>query len=162
MISPHLPILQVAIPLLAAPACVVFRNATFTWLVALSVSCISFMISTSLLWQAFAVAEIRYELGGWAAPWGIEYTVDVVNAFVLVIISGMSSVVLVYARESLLFELGVRRIHLVYTGWLLCLTGLLGITVTGDAFNVFVFLEISSLSSYLPIRCFIISISSSS
>ncbi len=38
-----------------------------------------------------------------------------------------------------------------YTMYLLCLTGLLGITVTGDAFNVFVFLEISSLSTYVLI-----------
>ena len=40
---------------------------------------------------------------------------------------------------------------LFYTAWMLCLTGLLGITITGDAFNVFVFLEISSLSSYVLI-----------
>jgi NADH:ubiquinone oxidoreductase subunit 2 (subunit N) len=33
----------------------------------------------------------------------------------------------------------------------LCLTGLLGITITGDAFNIFVFLEISSLSTYVLI-----------
>ena len=44
---------------------------------------------------------------------------------------------------------GYQTTHLVYTGWLLCLTGLLGITITGDVFNVFVFLEIASLSSYL-------------
>ena len=35
--------------------------------------------------------------------------------------------------------------------YLLCLTGLLGITITGDAFNAFVFLEISSLSTYVLI-----------
>jgi len=35
--------------------------------------------------------------------------------------------------------------------FLLCLTGLLGITITGDVFNLFVFLEISSLSSYVMI-----------
>ena len=35
--------------------------------------------------------------------------------------------------------------------YLLCLTGLLGIAVTGDAFNAFVFLEISSLSTYVLI-----------
>jgi len=34
---------------------------------------------------------------------------------------------------------------------MLILTGLLGVTITGDAFNVFVFLEISSLSSYILI-----------
>ena len=35
--------------------------------------------------------------------------------------------------------------------YLLCLTGLLGIAITGDAFNAFVFLEISSLSTYVLI-----------
>ena len=34
---------------------------------------------------------------------------------------------------------------------MLCLTGLLGVTITGDVFNVFVFLEIASLSSYILI-----------
>lgn len=151
MISTHLPVLQVVIPLLAAPACVVIRHAAVTWLMALVVSWISLVISVALLHQAFTTGAISYELGGWAAPLGIEYKVDVLNALVLVIISGISSVVLIHARESLRHELGIRRIHLVYTGWLLCLTGLLGITVTGDVFNVFVFLEISSLSSYLLI-----------
>ena len=32
---------------------------------------------------------------------------------------------------------------------MLCFTGLLGMVATGDAFNVFVFLEISSLSTYV-------------
>ena len=38
-----------------------------------------------------------------------------------------------------------------YTMFALCLAGLLGITITGDAFNIFVFLEISSLSTYVLI-----------
>ena len=151
MISTHLPVLQVVIPLLAAPACILIRQATVTWLLALVVSWVSFLISLSLLYQAFYSGSLSYELGGWAAPWGIEYKVDMVNAFVLVIVSGISSIVLISARASLLHELGMRRIHLVYTAWLLCLTGLLGIATTGDVFNVFVFLEISSLSSYLLI-----------
>jgi multicomponent Na+:H+ antiporter subunit D len=151
MISAHLPILQVVIPLLAAPACVLIRHATVTWIMALVVSWISFLISISLLHQAYTTGAISYELGGWAAPWGIEYKIDVMSAFVLMIVSGISSIVLIYAKDSLRHELGTRRIHLVYTGWLLCLTGLLGIIVTGDVFNVFVFLEISSLSSYLLI-----------
>jgi multicomponent Na+:H+ antiporter subunit D len=41
--------------------------------------------------------------------------------------------------------------YLFYTMFLLCLAGLLGITITGDAFNIFVFLEISSLSTYVLI-----------
>ena len=41
--------------------------------------------------------------------------------------------------------------YLFYTMFALCLAGLLGITITGDAFNIFVFLEISSLSTYVLI-----------
>ncbi|MDJ0957083.1 MAG: monovalent cation/H+ antiporter subunit D family protein [Arenicellales bacterium] len=149
MISAHLPALQVVIPLLAAPACVVVRQSTLTWLLALLVSWISFAIALTLLVQTFFNGPMSYELGGWAAPLGIEYAVDVVNAFVLVIVSGVSSVVLISAKESIERETHIKRTHLVYTGWLLCLTGLLGITITGDVFNVFVFLEIASLSSYL-------------
>lgn len=151
MISAHLPALQVVIPLLAAPACVIIRQSNLTYLLALVVSWICFFISITLLNNAFVGGAISYELGGWAAPWGIEYKVDVVNAFVLVIVSGISSVALVFAKTSIDHEVQIKRIHLVYTGWLLCLTGLLGITITGDVFNVFVFLEISSLSSYLLI-----------
>ena len=35
MIDAHLPVLQVAVPLILAPACVLFRNGRAAWLVAL-------------------------------------------------------------------------------------------------------------------------------
>ena len=41
--------------------------------------------------------------------------------------------------------------YLFYTMFVLCLAGLLGIAATGDAFNLFVFLEISSLATYVLI-----------
>ena len=56
-----------------------------------------------------------------------------------------------FARISVEREVPEERIYLFYVMYLLCLTGLLGITITGDAFNLFVFLEISSLSSYVLI-----------
>jgi multicomponent Na+:H+ antiporter subunit D len=48
-------------------------------------------------------------------------------------------------------EIAPGQRYLFYTLFALCLAGLLGISVTGDAFNLFVFLEISSLSSYVLI-----------
>lgn len=148
MISPHLPILQVVIPLLAAPACVLLHNGRLTWLLALAVSWVCLAISLLLLGQVMDGGTISYALGGWAAPWGIEYRIDPLNAFVLLIVSGISAAVLPFARASVEREVEPEQIHLFYTMYLLCLTGLLGIVATGDAFNVFVFLEISSLSSY--------------
>ena len=79
---------------------------------------------------------------------GIEYRVDLVNAFVLVIVTAIGAVVTPYALKSVEQEIDAAKIPLFYAAFILCLTGLLGIAVTGDVFNVFVFLEVSSLSAY--------------
>ncbi len=94
---------------------------------------------------------ISYAMGGWAPPWGIEYRVDLLNAFVLVLVSSVAAVLIPFARRSVTLELDEGREAWFYCMYLLCLTGLLGITATGDAFNAFVFLEISSLSTYVMI-----------
>ena len=151
MIAPHLPILQVVLPLLAAPFCVLLRRERLAWLLALIVSLLCLVIAFALLTQALREGVISYELGSWSAPWGIEYRVDPTNAFVLVIVSLIGAVVLTFARASVAAEIAAGRGHLFYCMLLLCLCGLLGIVVTGDAFNLFVFLEISSLSSYVLI-----------
>jgi multicomponent Na+:H+ antiporter subunit D len=150
-VGAHLPALQVVVPLISAPLCALLYRPRLAWGLALVVSALAFVTSVALLQQVLATGPISYALGGWAAPWGIEYRVDTVNAFVLVIVSAISTVVLPFARDSIEQEVRDDRVSLFYTCWMLCLTGLLGIAITGDAFNVFVFLEISSLSSYVLI-----------
>lgn len=151
MIASHWPILQVVAPLLAAPLCALVRHPRIAWLLTLAVSLAATAIAWSLLQQTLAAGgePISYLLGGWAAPWGIEYRVDATNAWVLLIVTAISSVALLFARDSVEREVEAARIHYFYTAWLLCLAGLLGMAATGDAFNVFVFLEISSLSTYI-------------
>lgn len=149
MISANLVVWQVVLPLISAPLCAIIRKPLPAWTIALAVSWLSFAISLVLMSKVLAGGVISYELGGWAAPWGIEYRVDLVSAFVLVIVSAIAAVSAVYARVSVAAEIPEDRIYLFYTMYLLCLAGLLGITITGDVFNLFVFLEISSLSSYV-------------
>jgi multicomponent Na+:H+ antiporter subunit D len=144
----HLPVLQVVVPLLAAPLCLVFRRAAFAHLFAVAVAWTCFAIAMTLLWQVLGEGSISYELGGWPPPIGIEYRVDVINAFVLVIVSAVTSAVLVIGPGVQGHAIPTGREHLFYATFLLCLAGLLGVTITGDVFNVFVFLEISSLAAY--------------
>lgn len=144
----HLPVLQVVVPLLAAPLAALVRRPRLSWLVAMLAALWAFGVAVALLQTVRATGVVSYEIGGWPAPWGIEYRVDLVNAFVLVIVSGIAVVVMPYALRSIEREVAPGRISLLYSALILCLTGLLGITVTGDVFNVFVFLEISSLSAY--------------
>ena len=148
MIEQHLSILLVVIPLLAAPITAILPWARIAWLLTLLVSWVCLLLS---VWQLQIVLTgniISYELGGWAPPWGIEYRIDIINAFIAMIVAAIAAITLPYALRSVEQEIVPRHIPLFYTAFLLCLTGLLGITLTGDIFNLFVFLEISSLSSY--------------
>lgn len=148
---PHLPALQVVIPLLGALLAGLLRRGSVAFALALVVSWIMPFISVAMLWQTLSSGPISYHLGGWEPPWGIEYRVDALNGFVLVLVSTVGAVIMPFARRSVAFEVAEGQQAWFYCMYLLCLTGLLGITVTGDAFNAFVFLEISSLSTYVLI-----------
>ena len=150
-VLPHLPALQVVIPLIGALlAGFLRRGATAFWL-ALAVTWLMPVISGAMLWQVLTAGPISYAMGSWPPPFGIEYRVDLLNAFVLILVSSVGAVIMPFARRSVALELDEGREAWFYCMFLLCLTGLLGITVTGDAFNAFVFLEISSLSTYVMI-----------
>ena len=144
----HLPILQVIVPLMAAPVAALVRKRGAAWFITVVASWVSLAIAVLLLLEVRDGGTIRYALGGWAAPWGIEYRVDAVSAYVLVIVAGIGAIVTPYALLSVRREIGVKQAPLFYSALLLCLCGLLGITITGDVFNLFVFLEISSISAY--------------
>ena len=141
-------LLLVVIPLIAAPIVAVLPRGRLPWAAALVVASLCAVLAGMQLWGVLTNGIISYELGGWAPPWGIEYRIDAVNAFVALIVAGIAAVTLPYALLSAEQEIPEDQIPLFYSAILLCLAGLLGITQTGDIFNVFVFLEISSLSSY--------------
>jgi len=144
----HLPVLQVALPLIAAPLCVLLRRARAVQIFAVLVAWVCLGIALALLHAALPGGAISYELGGWPAPLGIEYRVDLTNAFVLVVVSALGALVLPIGPGRRGHAVPPRREYLFYASFLLCMAGLMGVAITGDVFNVFVFLEISSLAAY--------------
>ncbi|GAA4357177.1 monovalent cation/H+ antiporter subunit D family protein [Kangiella marina] len=147
----HLPILQVIIPLLAAPICFILKEARLVRWFVLIANVMAFAISIMLLQQVNLHGTLVYSLGGWEAPIGIEYRIDELNAYLLILVTSISTITLMAAGKSLTKEIPESKITYFYIAYMLCLTGLLGIVATGDAFNVFVFLEVSSLASYTMI-----------
>ena len=147
----HLPALIIVVPLICAPLCVLIPRKDWAFAVATLATWFSFLCACLLVSRVLSEGEISYHMGGWPPPIGIEYRVDALNVLILLIVSGIGSVVLPYSRSSLLLEYVQDRANLFYAAFLLCVTGLMGVAITGDAFNLFVFLEISSLSSYVLI-----------
>ncbi|MDH5265190.1 MAG: monovalent cation/H+ antiporter subunit D family protein, partial [Betaproteobacteria bacterium] len=145
MLAAHFPVLLVVTPLVTAPLIVVVRSARAGWAMALAACLAAVLMAAQLLARVAASGPVSYAIGSWPPPWGIEYRVDAASALVALLVASLGAASVVYARRSTAAEIGGERQYLFYALMMLCLAGLLGMVVTGDAFNLFVFLEISSL-----------------
>jgi len=83
----HLPALIIVVPLMLAPLCVILRGRNLSWSITVLSNLICLLIAYLLLLQVKDGSVIRYALGGWAAPSGIEYYIDKTNAIVLLLIT---------------------------------------------------------------------------
>ncbi len=108
---------------------------------------LAFISSCFGLVQVLINGPQHYYLGNWLPPIGIEYVLDYFSSYMSVIITLIALLTLFYARLSFLKEIPGKTIG-VYAVILLFVCGLTGIVVTGDLFNLYVFLEIASLSAY--------------
>ena len=90
---------------------------------------------------------VHYHLGHWTPPIGIEYVLDHLSVFVMLVINVVALLVLIHAKTITAHELP-GKLPSYYAAISLMLAGFNGIVVTGDLFNLYVFLEISSLSLY--------------
>ena len=90
---------------------------------------------------------IRYRLGGWEPPMGIEFRIDALGALVVLTVSVVGLLTAIYSKRQVPAETP-DKVSQYYTLYLLLMTGLIGMVITGDAFNLFVLIEVSALTSY--------------
>lgn len=141
--------LKVLIPLLSSPICAAFNLPRLAWFIATIATWSSFAAVLFLTMHMLDHGEaISYAMGGWLAPIGIEYRLDWLNLLLILLISGVASLLMPFAYHLVKQEIDQHKQALFYTIYLLCYAGLLGISITNDAFNIYVFLEISSLATY--------------
>ena len=143
------PILIVVIPLLAAFFCPLIglwrKGLCYFWVIIALLLCVLASIDT--LFTVIGSGTIHYHLGGWLPPFGIEYVIDHLNAMMLIVVSIISLIVAIYSKPNVEQELPKKVVYF-YTVFLLQVAGFLGIVITGDLFNLYVFLEIASLAGY--------------
>jgi multicomponent Na+:H+ antiporter subunit D len=145
----HLPALIVAAPLTVAMIAALLRTGAAAWALATVASGVSFLIALLLAGAVGGSSEFSYELGSWPVPYGIELRITSFSSLLLVIITGASSVALIGGRRSLDTAITPARRPFFYAAWLLAMGGMSGIVASGDAFNIFVFMEVSSLATYI-------------
>ncbi len=151
----HLPALLPAALLIFAFAVPIIYRYQKEWakVIALFALALSFAMSISLLLQVRLSGIIVYYMGGWAPPFGIEFKIDFLSVYMLLIITGISLVVLIFGIPDLRHELNEKVMGWYYTLYLLLVASMVGMAITNDLFNLFVFMEICAIAS-----CAIISI----
>ncbi|MDA9165217.1 monovalent cation/H+ antiporter subunit D family protein [Alphaproteobacteria bacterium] len=147
IIIKNLPILVVLTPLMMSLIVVLISNNFLSWLLTLFTTLITLIFSLLLYQEVYLHTAISYALGNWVPPLGIEYLIDKVSIIPIIIIALISFLATFFASKIMPAEINNSSISKVYSLWLLAIAGLIGLVTTGDAFNLFVFLEISSLAS---------------
>ncbi|MBN2199043.1 MAG: monovalent cation/H+ antiporter subunit D family protein [Candidatus Aminicenantes bacterium] len=125
-----------------------FKVRRLAWVLAIAAAAAAAAVS---VWNIFRVLEsgtFHYRFGGWPPPLGIEYVLDPLSAFITAVINLTALVVLVHSHLTVAAELPERKHVPYYALVMLMMSGFNGIVLTGDFFNLYVFLEIASLALY--------------
>ena len=148
-LAAHAPALLVAVPLILATLAAAQPSGRVAWSLALVSVGVAFVCAIELFAATRGeYAVVSYAMGGWEPPYGIEFRIDGLNAALLLLLSATGLLALVFAASSVEDEIDPNKRSLFYSAFMLCFSGLSGVAITGDAFNLFVFLEISSIGTY--------------
>ena len=147
----HAPVLIVLLPLTASLLCMLFsriRKNLGSWIVMASI--LGAFINACIVLEKVISSGGKtwhYYMGGWMPPVGIEFALDPLNSILAVVITFISLMVSLYSRPFVKDE---DWLHVggYYTLFGLLTVGLSGMIITGDVFNLYVYLEIMSLSGY--------------
>ncbi|WP_265107866.1 proton-conducting transporter membrane subunit [Halosolutus halophilus] len=136
--------LLIVVPILAAtlPIALGLRYDWTGWPVAAITTTGLFAAAVALASVVYTDGQVIHTLGGYPRAYGIELVADEFSTPIALLVTGVAAGVLAYTRR------GGPRGNTFYTAYLLLTGGLLGISLTGDVFNLFVFLEITSLATY--------------
>ena len=148
----HYPALIVVAPFITAlfAGLFVWIEERLSYPIVLAGLAVSVYSAIQVLIQVMAVGTLQYKFAGWPPPIGIEYRVDLLNAMVLCLVSGIAFLNLIASYRSVQQEISDRT-GSYFTVYNLFVTGLLGVSITGDLFNLYVLIEITSLTSYAQI-----------
>ncbi len=139
--------LFVVIPLAAAflNSLIARKYEKFSDALSVLTTAILFILSLFALKLSNHYSVLVYEVGGWRPPFGISLVLDGLSVFMLCTVNLISFAIIVF---SLKYMDKFTARWKFYTLFLLMLAGMNGVVITGDMFNLFVFLEIASIASY--------------
>jgi len=103
---------------------------------------LSLLVILAVIWGK---GTIVHEMGGWKPPFGVVLVSDHLSRLMLLIVNAVAFLVTIY---SYIYMKKYEDYLRFFTLFLFMLAGMNGVVLTGDLFNLYVFLEIASIASY--------------
>ncbi len=149
IIQGHSPALIVVTFLLFSYLMPVLDSWKKNWCATLAIAAhvLALFFTGILAWQVFTTGTVTYHMGNWPPPWGIEFVIDYLAIFMLTTITVVSLLILIFATKDLGHELKAQVSSWYYTLYLLLVGAMIGLAITNDFFNMFVFMEIAAISA---------------
>ncbi|RLF17868.1 MAG: cation:proton antiporter [Thermoprotei archaeon] len=148
---PHIaalpPLLGVALAFALPLLSLVIKDRRVWECYAVASTFVLFVLCSSVFYVQFFISATPtvYAFGGWPPPVGIVYEVDKLNALLGLLVSGVVFLATVYSVRYMEKDDGVEWYYTLLLGFE---AGMLGCLFTGDFFNLFVMLEVMSVSAY--------------
>ena len=145
----HLLPLTVLLPITAgalAPA-LFHRRPLACWWWALASAVLTLLASLGLGSAWRSGEPLSYPLGGWPPPYGIELVFDGVGALMMML-SALTVLILIASRRYVEATIPASRRSLFHALILINLGGMNGFVAAAELFNLFVFMEIFSITAY--------------
>jgi proton-translocating NADH-quinone oxidoreductase chain N len=143
------PVFLIAIPLLAAfiiPLLGMVWKESVRIIPGLVLAYLTFL-SANLYLEVIDSGTIVETIAGWQAPWGINLVFSPLTGFLATIMTFMGFIVWLYSyRFKRNVEFEAAKKYFIFL--MLLVAGSIGIVITGDIFNQFVFIEIVGISAY--------------
>jgi multicomponent Na+:H+ antiporter subunit D len=148
-IFPQLIIALIVIPIIFGGLNSLIKNPNLSYLLTLSAAFINFFITCSnIILRLDNSSTISYVMGNWPIHAGIELYINQFNSLFLLMLNFTALSVLIFGKKIIEAEINKQKLSNFYACFLICIAGFTGILLTNDLFNLYVFIEISSLASY--------------
>lgn len=142
------PVLAIAGPLIGACAAALSPGGRSGWVISVLTAAFALWMSVAVAGEVARHGVVTYAIGGFQPPIGIALRIDALGSAMALLVSGLGLMAAIYSGHALVSEIRSETHTLFQAGFLLCIAGFIGLVSTGDAFNAFVFLEVSSIGTY--------------
>ena len=145
----HIPVFFLLTPLIAAIIVSITNIITKKIVIQKIITAFSLALPFYFLYVVFQKLNtgiISYDVGGWLKPYGITMVIDELSVILLLVTTILGILTFIYSLKYVKKEVGK-----FYFFFLLLMTGLNGIFLSGDIFNLYIFFDLTIICSFILI-----------